>query len=242
MTISDKLEIAKLVVSIFGFGGTIAALYFGFRQYRRSEQWKKSEFVAKEIKEFESDPVIRNALLMIDWGSRRVNLFLKTDPSKDDLIKITRETQCWALLPHTIEIDYLPGEANPSEVEGVSRRNFMGKFTPIEARIRDTYDIFLDRLERFANFIKSGLVDAEEFRPYLIYWTDSITNGTDHPGDVAWQCALLTYINYYNYPGVQYLFARFGKDITPDGKVYQKKKELMGDRALSDKLYQSVRR
>src|SRR5947209_6418591 len=91
MSVENKLTLAQLVVSILGFGGAIAAFIFAFIQYRRSEQWRRTEFIAKEIKEFESDPVVQNALLMIDWGTRRINLFLVPDPNKTDFIKITRE-------------------------------------------------------------------------------------------------------------------------------------------------------
>ncbi|HEY6331626.1 MAG TPA: hypothetical protein VI756_20035 [Blastocatellia bacterium] len=70
------MEYAKLAVSIPGFGGAIMALLFGLLQYRKSERWKRAEFVAKEIKEFESDPLVQNAMLMIDWGVRRINVDL----------------------------------------------------------------------------------------------------------------------------------------------------------------------
>lgn len=199
MSASD-LEIVKLVVSILGFSGTIAALLFALRQYRRSEQWKRSEFVAREIKEFESNPTIRNALLMIDWGERRINLFLVEKPTEADQIRITREVLWRALLPHSIKPDYpslsVDANAKTSDQNGVKI-----KFTPVEAKIRDTFDIFLDHLERFANFIKSGLVNAEEFRPYLIYWINTIgsANIEEYKGDAEWRCTLLTYINVYGY-------------------------------------------
>ena len=242
MTFQETIEFIKVIVSALGFGGTIAALLFAFRQYRRSEQWKKSEFVAKEIKEFESDPIVRNALLMIDWGSRQVNLFLRPDPSNDVLVEITRETQWKALLPHSLKPDCNADQASPaSDAETEGEKNLKGQFTPVEARIRDTYDIFLDRLERFANFIISELVDANEFKPYLNYWIDSITANNNRQDDVAWQCTLLTYIHYYNYPGVKFLFGTFGKDIKPDGELYKRMKNSMADKELSRKLYESVR-
>lgn len=238
----ETVEVTKLIVSALGFGGTIVALSIAFRQYRRSEQWKVSEFVAKEIKEFESDPSVRNALLMIDWGSRRINLYLEPNPKKDGFIEITRETQWKALLPHSVKSDYTGDQtviASDSETEG-SKKN-IGLFTPDEAKIRDTYDIFLDRLERFANFISSNLVEANEFKPYLIYWINSITANNSDKLDTAWQYALLTYINYYDYSGVKILFNRFGYDIDPDKKLYQRLKNSMEDKGLSIKLYESVR-
>jgi hypothetical protein len=98
-----QMQLAQLIVSILGFGGTIGALIFGLVQYKRSEQWKRGEFVAKEIKEFESSPDVRNALFMIDWGIRKINLSLLPNPSEQDLIRVTRETQWRALVPHPLK-------------------------------------------------------------------------------------------------------------------------------------------
>jgi len=236
MSDSD-LEIIKLVVSILGFSGTIAALLFALRQYKRSEQWKRSEFVAREIKEFESNPTIRNALLMIDWGERRINLFLVEKPTEADQVKITRETLWRALLPHTIKSDY-PSLSTDASVEMSNQSGAKTKFTPVEAKIRDTFDIFLDHLERFANFIKSGLVEAEEFRPYLIYWVKTIASANieEYKGDAEWRCTLLTYINVYGYKETIKLFSEYGKDIKPTSELYKHLGELIQEEKLFEKL------
>jgi hypothetical protein len=234
---NSTIEITKLVVSILGFGGTITALAFGFRQYARAEKWKRSEFVAKEIKEFESDATVRNALQMIDWGERRINLFLVQNPTDADYIKITREDQWRALLPHRLKPEY-PSlsvlQKGSKELHDCEIR-----FTPVEAKIRDTYDSFLGYFERFANFIKSDLVTANEFKSYIGYWIDSIAAG-DSANDDAWRCALLTYINYYNYSGVKYLFKSYDLNIEPNGKIFTELKENMNDKLLCEKLLSSI--
>jgi len=40
---------------------TLATIIFGIIQYRNGLRWKRLEFVAKEINDFESDKDIRNA-------------------------------------------------------------------------------------------------------------------------------------------------------------------------------------
>jgi hypothetical protein len=233
-----EMEIAKLVVSILGFGGTIVALIFGLRQYKRSEQWKREEFVAKEIKEFESNPIVRNALLMIDWGGRRINLFLVPVPAPADFIKITREDQWRALVPHPIKDQYL-SPSNEAIAETDVDGNPKRKFTANEAKIRDTYDAFLDHLERFSNFIDSKLISADEFKPYLIYWIDSIANVEnieDYEGDAEWRCTLLTYINYYKYSGVKSLFNIYGRNIDSSGDTFIKLKGQIKNKQLYDDL------
>lgn len=238
------MELAKLIISILGFGGTILALAFGLRQYKRAEQWKRGEFIAKEMKDFESSPVIRNAMLLIDWGERRVNLFLAPNPAPADYVKITREDQWKALVPPALKPEYLSSARHATE-ETSARDELKRKFTPAEARIRDTYDAFLDYLERFANFIESGLVNPKEFRPYLIYWIDLIANVEnieEYEGDAEWRCTLLTYINFYRYAGVKALFKVYGWDIEADGEVYLKLKDLMENKKLYEDLANSLKR
>lgn len=239
----DK-EAVNILISILGFGGTITALAFGLRQYKRSEQWKRGEFVAKEIKEFEANPAARNAMLLIDWGTRKINLNLISNPAESDYIRITREDQWRALIPHTIKLEY-PSSSYDVEMKAHGQNEPKRRFTFTEAKIRDTYDAFLDYLERFATFIESGLVSSKEFRPYLIYWMDSIAGIEDvdvDEGDVEWKCALLAYINFYRYSGVKFLFKEYGWDIDFDGETYVRLKELTKNKKLHEDLIDSVKR
>ena len=236
------IEIVKIVISILGFGGTIIAIAFGLRQYKRSEQWKRGEFVAKEIKEFESNPAVRNAMLLIDWGTRKINLHLVSNPTETDYVRITREEQWRALMPHTIKLAY-PSPSYNNDIGMNERDEPKRRFTTTEAKIRDTYDAFLDYLERFANFIQSGLVSADEFKPYLRYWIDSIAGIEDidkDESDAEWKCALLAYINFYRYSGVKFLFKSYGWDIDFNGEAYLRLKELMKNKKLHEDLIDSV--
>ena len=47
-----QIEIAKLVVSIIGLGGTLVAATLALRTFQRNEAWKRAEFLAREMKEF----------------------------------------------------------------------------------------------------------------------------------------------------------------------------------------------
>lgn len=248
MTAENKLTVAQLIVSILGFGGAIAAFIFALIQYRRTEQWRRIEFIAKEIKDFESDPIIQNALLMIDWGTRTINLFLVPNPSGKDYVKITRDMQWKALLPHPLKKRHPEYKAFiPSDEESESKDYHKKTFTVEEAKIRDTYDAFLTRLDRFANFIKAGLISSEELEPFISYWIDAMTkneepkeDNEDSKEDAAWRCALLTYINYYDYSGVKYLLECYEKDIAPNREIYSALKNSMGDETLAERLFQSI--
>ncbi|HJP93070.1 MAG TPA: hypothetical protein VJ875_14020 [Pyrinomonadaceae bacterium] len=240
MHIEHKLTLAQMIVSLVGFSGAIIAFYFAYVQYRRSEQWKRTEFIAGEFKDFESDPVVQNALLMIDWGTRRINLFLRPDPEDADYVEITRDVQWRALLPHPLKKNYPAQKAENSPNESKYKEGQSGRFTVNEAKIRDTYDVFLTRLDRFANYINSGLISAEELEPFLSYWVDAITKNEHPTEDAAWRCTLLTYINFYGYTGVKYLFESYGKDVNPESPLFSDLRSSVQDKVLADSLYHMI--
>src|SRR4051812_8365932 len=86
-------------ISLGTAGAALIAFIVGLIQYRHAQRWKRAEFVAKEIKEFKNDPAIRNALLMLDWNERYIELF----PNREDPIKrsvlVNDDLLCRALAP-----------------------------------------------------------------------------------------------------------------------------------------------
>lgn len=244
----DRLTFAQVVVSFFGFIGAISAFSFAIFQYRKAEKWRRMEFIAREVKELEADAAIQNALLMVDWGTRKINLYLVSDPKHSDFVTITRGIQWRALLPHPLKQEFPEYQEKPeknagksrdaesSETEIEGRTKDLG-FTIREARIRDTYDALLTRLDRLATFINADLIRENELRPFIFYWVDAMTSAAGPSQDAAWRCTLLTYINFYDYSGVNELFKYYGRDISPNGKVYQQIKNAVPDQVLADRLY-----
>jgi hypothetical protein len=66
----------------------IAVFLFGRLQHRASENWKRSEFVAAQIKEFNSDKINRGVLLMMDYDPVRVELFPDKAKSTDRYVDV----------------------------------------------------------------------------------------------------------------------------------------------------------
>ena len=188
MSLGDLVSVVGVLGGLFGIG-------FGLYQYVQAQKWKRAEFVAKEIREFESQPAVKNTMLIPDWNRQEIELF----PDQLDVDKrkawVTDDTLRAALEPHTQRPE--------------------GGYTDSEAAIRVTFDKFLDGLERFEQYIQSGLVDVNDVRPYLDYWVE-ITGkleGDRKPLEV--KESLWRYIPAYDYRGVQRLFTRFGYDIRP---------------------------
>lgn len=184
-------------ITLGGIIGGLAAFVAGFFRYVRAQQWKTAEFVAKEIKEFESRPANRMVMQMLDWSVREVELFPEEEKVDERKVEVTDDILSDVLVPHTVR----------------------AIFSREEARIRDIFDRFLDDLERFEHFIQSGLVGPKDFHPYLIYWIEII--GDRHSGrkPLKFLQNIWSYIDFYGYSGVQKLFSRYGYDIRPSKDV-----------------------
>jgi hypothetical protein len=159
---------------------------------------------------------------------------------------ITRDMQWSALLPHTIKrenTEYRATIQNKFETDMVEEGPSRDRgFSVTEARIRDTYDAFLTRFDRLETFIDADLIRADELRPFIAYWIDAMTVVDDGPKDITWRCALLTYIEFYKYTGVQHLFARYGKEIGVHGDIYRKILKKVPNRGLARELHAAAER
>jgi hypothetical protein len=209
------LETWKLVLSIAGYLGAALAFVVGLRQSRRGDYWKRSEFLATEMKLFFDDARVGAALTMIDWGVRRV----KQIPSPTDPrgILVTRTLQCEALRPHTMLNS--GGASDTVGSDDVVLSSDSGSFTPDQAAIRDAYDRFLDGLDRFGNYLTGDLLSVRDLKPYLDYWVNSIADTHCTPEDSLWSLCVLAYIQFYSFVGVQRLFKEYGHDIGIEGSL-----------------------
>jgi hypothetical protein len=183
--------------------GTAAAAFVAFLaglvQYRQAQRWKRSEFVAKEVKEFKGNPAVHNALLMLDWNERYVELFpQEPDPARRSGL-VTDALLGHALVP-------LPDKA---------AARLHGEFKREEVAIRDAFDQLFDALERFEYFIQAGLVSRREFDPYLRYWVDLLGDRSGRRKAPEVLDTVWAFIDAYSYSGVQKLLRRYGYDIRP---------------------------
>jgi hypothetical protein len=77
MDLVPYLTVAQIEALLHGLTLVAGGVAFGcgLYQYSRAQAWKRYEFVAAEIRQFDSDPQVRNGMLMIDWGTRDIELF-----------------------------------------------------------------------------------------------------------------------------------------------------------------------
>jgi hypothetical protein len=179
-------------LTMAALSGGFLAFLAGLVQYRHAQRWKRAEFVANEMKEFKADGMVRNALLLLDWNERAVELFPHEADVEKRSVRVEDRAIAGALVPHVTRCD----------------------FSPVEIALRDTFDRFFDRLERFEYFLQAGLVSSRQFAPYLAYWMDIL--GNEHSGRKSPEVvrAIWGYVDFY-YSGVASLLRRFGYKIRP---------------------------
>jgi hypothetical protein len=66
VSFSNWIEILKLLAAAAGF-------WIGLNQCRKSEAWKRLEFVAAEMKFFYDDAAVKLAMGMLDWRKKRLH-------------------------------------------------------------------------------------------------------------------------------------------------------------------------
>jgi hypothetical protein len=188
---SDKefIDSLEFLLKLFGGIGGLILFIVGFLRYSKSQEWKRKEFIANEIKEMNKDSIVRNAMYILDWDKRKIELFPEDPDFEKRYYVVDRELLKSALLSHKLK----------------------GKFKKEEVRIRDTFDHFFDELERLNQFIESNLISDKEIGPYLKYWIKVISEDLDPKV----KNIVFHYINEYNFSGVQQLFKKFNKDIFP---------------------------
>ena len=67
------MEIINLLLKIIPILGIIPLLK-AIWEYIRDLKWKKSEFLSKEIKEFQSNENSKITFQLLDWNSRKIKL------------------------------------------------------------------------------------------------------------------------------------------------------------------------
>lgn len=171
------------IASILGLLTFLKAIW----EYTKAQKWKKLEFVANQMKEFNNDSDVKKAMQMLDYTNRNIVL-------DGENIVITDELLESALFPD------------------LAGKNGNG-FTLQEAQIRDIFDHFFDKLSTINQYISSGLITVEDVRPYLIYWIEILGKDDNERKPNTLITNIWQYWQYFNYADMIMLLKRFGYKI-----------------------------
>lgn len=171
--------------------GATFAFLLGLWQYRRAQQWKRAEWVAQEFKALQGEPLVQAVQLMIDWGARNVRLYPHRERPEEQYVWLDDDQTARALMPHEMRV------GDP--------------FTPLEADIRNAFDMWLDGIERFNAYVATDLVSVEDLGPYLKYWASQICREHATDGSEDRLIRLGEYMRRYGYQGAFDLLSRVAK-------------------------------
>jgi hypothetical protein len=80
-------ELANVIRKSVALLGTGVAFVAGLVEYAGAQRWKRSEWVAQEMRQFFGDEAVRRALLMIDWGEREITFSAETSEAGPQRIR-----------------------------------------------------------------------------------------------------------------------------------------------------------
>jgi hypothetical protein len=227
-----QFTVSVLTLVVGAAGGIVA-----YRSFRRTERWKEAEFLAGEMKDFFDNDRVQKTKWFIDYETRTIQVLPTTEHHTGNIV-VTRLLQAEALRPHCIDPKVLREDKDALiEQEGTAKIDY---FSAADVVIRDCYERFLDGLETFANYAKTGLVEIGSMKPYIGYWIEYMQRKSGTKADAAWRAALLTYITFYGYEGVLLLFKEFGYDIRVTGETYKELLTMMENNRFAAALAKSV--
>jgi hypothetical protein len=148
---------AEILTLVASFVPLIAVFSFikAIIEYRKSQLWKESEFLAKEAKDFFADEKVKLVLTLLDWNSRKIKI------NGSDF---------------TINDSFL--------LEALKTHNKKCKFSYEEAYIRDLFDNFFDKLSYFNIYCKNGLITEKKVFNYFEYFFDILTTCDRKPKEL----------------------------------------------------------
>lgn len=190
------------LVEIFGALGSIAtvvALGTAVFDLRSGQRWKRAEFVAGLVKEWEGQPGVRAVFKMLDYRGKEMTPSDYGGKTKE-AHRMTSAVLAKALeLPEQRRHDGLVGTAS---------------YTELEHDIRDFFDQFLEGVHRFQQHIAAKLVRDSEFDPYLQYWCGKLGNSSVH--DTRTLKAIRDFAKQY-YPDGATFFEAYGVSFVAPG-------------------------
>jgi len=187
---SSWIEAVKVVGAAIGFA-------IGLQQYRKSQVWKRLDFVSAQMKIFFDDRAVRSTMHMLDWRKKKMPLYKFRDEDDDEQATVVYKDVAAAL-----DID--------------PKTHYDKKLSAI----REAFERFLEYLARLEGFLDAGAVEATDLNPGLDYWVKLLAGRDTHSPEVTEEVlpSLWKFIDYYGYRDVRRLVSRYHTIAFPEFK------------------------
>ncbi|MCB0697984.1 MAG: hypothetical protein KDC07_11500 [Chitinophagaceae bacterium] len=219
LTTDQLLKFSEIALSIAGGIGAIILFVVGYKRYKKGQDWTRMEFLVEKVRHFLSDKNVQNAMAILDWDSRPVELFPGKEKYEDRFCSIDRKQLCRALIYHR-EILELP--------EGFVH-------TEIDIAVADVFDSFFLYLVGFHQYVESKLITHEELRPYIEYWIEELIPLDNEPTKAHYltKQAIYIYLHQFGYKRVLDLCKMYFFTLKPELNAQEIREQL---EALDDSV------
>lgn len=192
-------EVTELIELLAKLGVLAAAGVFlvGLYQFDVGQTWKREEFLAGMVNDFGRRQTVENAkkmieLLMFYPQGRKIDLYPERENS--EMVHVSVDQIGKALAP-----------------------DLTNRLTDDEMRIRESFDSFLSRLERFEHYIESKLTSDQSVYIYLGFWIDALLGkGAEGRGEPRlkreYREWIRRYAHVYEFPMYERLLSRYSRE------------------------------
>lgn len=149
--------VIDLFIKAVGVSVAIVGAYAGLLEYQKKQRWMKSEFLAKEMKDFLSDFDVKRALWMIDWHAFKIPLA----EGEIDGMKSFDFDNNLLMTSLSWHIDRFNGKLLPKKGE---------EYNPTETQIRLIFDSLFQKLGAFQTYVDNQLITYSDLEHYIAYY------------------------------------------------------------------------
>lgn len=186
----------------------LIAFTWGLVQYRKSQVWKRNEFIVSEYQNFISNRYVQRVMVLLDYPISNFYVF-EEEPTVNTLDKPFEELERSNKI--LIKCDYKTiAEALSAKYDDEKPRDYMAA----PNIIRHSFDKFLFKLGLVNKYIDSNLISRDEIKPFIIYWLDLINSDSssfvNNQNDfIKMKKQLRRFMKKYRYEQLEKLFEKF---------------------------------
>lgn len=176
------------VIRLLTLIGGLLAFWFGLREYREEQRWRRMGLFNEQLQAFEAEPAIQNALLMLDYHAPDV--CVPAEAVRDPERRCTQVT------------DSLILGALSSLLEG-------RVLSDQEHKVIYALDRLLTALDRIDYLHQEGFLGAEVQHPTVAYWIQLVGDRRATTKPPAVKRKLCDYVREMKYVGALNLVAQY---------------------------------
>lgn len=171
-----KTSIMKGLIEYAGMIVAVGTLAIGLLQYKKAQDWQRSEFASQQLEKLSHDPMLSLATKTLEWKNR---VFLMPDQ-----YKLVYNSNTFSHKSSNLAKALIPGTED-RKLENES-----------DAIYPDIFDNFFDYLERIDHYLNIGLFTMDDIKS-ICYWVDLV----EHPKHFK-SSVFKKYLTAYGYTGV----------------------------------------